>query len=328
MLQVDTGSEDTVRGIQYMATAAVVEASRPEIRLRSVPSTAPIITDIEQVTATKLDNFKVVAGVMNNTKLSDVEERIIQELRAGELLERVSEGLGDDPIEISNEDQEDSEDEIEEITVIDEVTESVEDIPTGDLKPKELRAIIMGYIEMINKVKDRPSREKFNLLELKQISKIDKNVGFIEGFCLALARKCESVKKGFKVGHIFVTHSQVNLILSHGILSRADIANTNNLGDTSMEGSSDILKSLPFNKLRTFIIDFYNFACSKKQFSDIKQFGQKHSMTPTHCRKVMTAVKRELSKAQVVNGKPQGIKVNNIFVSSGWVEKLQSYKIL
>ena len=44
-----TGSEDIVRGIQYMATAAVCEASRPEIRLRSIPDTAPVISDIEQV---------------------------------------------------------------------------------------------------------------------------------------------------------------------------------------------------------------------------------------------------------------------------------------
>ena len=56
---MDTGSEDTVRGIQYMATAMVAEASRPEIRLRSVPDSAPVISDLEQVTATKLDNFKV-----------------------------------------------------------------------------------------------------------------------------------------------------------------------------------------------------------------------------------------------------------------------------
>ena len=46
---METGSEDTVRGIQYMATAAVCEASKPEIRLRSIPDTAPVISDIEQV---------------------------------------------------------------------------------------------------------------------------------------------------------------------------------------------------------------------------------------------------------------------------------------
>ena len=283
------------------------------------------------MTATKLDNFKVVAGVMNNTKLSEEEERILQELRAGELLE-TDKSRGDESIMIGNDDQEDSEDEIEEITVIDEVTEAVdEDIPTGDLKPKELRAIIMGYIEMINKVKDDKGRAKFNLQELKQVTKIDKGLGFFEEFCLALARKCQSVKKGFKVGHIFVTHSQVNLILNHGILNRADIDNKASVTektDEDIKEGSDILKSIPFSKLRTFMIDFHNFACSKKQFSDIKQLGQKHSMTPTHCRKVMAAVKQEVSKAQVVNGKPQGIKVNNIFVSSVWVEKLLSYKIL
>ena len=269
-----------------------------------------------------------MAGVLNNTKLSEDEERIIQELRAGELLESVR-GHGDDPIVVGNDDQDDTEDEIEEITIIDEVTEAEEDIPTGDLKPKELRAIIMSYIEMINKTKDGPSREKFNLRELKQTTKIDKDLGFFEGFCLALARKCESVKKGFKVGHIFVTHSQVNLILNHGILSRADIANTAIAAEKSSDHSNsiDILKSIPFSKLRTFIIDFHNFACSKKQFADVKELGQKHSMTPAHCRKVMTAVKQELGKAPVVNGKPQGMKLNNIFVSSGWIEKLQSYNI-
>ena len=81
------------------------------------------------MTATKLDNFKVVAGVMNNTKLSEEEERILQELRAGELLE-TDKSRGDESIMIGNDDQEDTEDDIEEITVIDEVTEAVEeDIP-------------------------------------------------------------------------------------------------------------------------------------------------------------------------------------------------------
>lgn len=46
--QVNSESEDTVRKIQYMATAMVVEASKTDIRMRTIPETAPVITDIEQ----------------------------------------------------------------------------------------------------------------------------------------------------------------------------------------------------------------------------------------------------------------------------------------
>ena len=282
------------------------------------------------MTENKLNNFKVVAGVMNNTKLDEGEDRIIQEIRAGELLEGGKSVKGNDEEDFRILD-EDSEDEIEEITVIDEVTETVEDIPTGDLKPKDLRSLIMSYIEMINKVTSRKPRSKFNLYELKQLAKVDKNMRFFEEFCLAVARKCQSVKKGFKVGHIFVTHSQVNLILNHGILSKADIENKELSLELQIKAPSskedDLLKSIPFGKLRTFIIDFHNFLCGK-QLMDIKQLSQKHAMSESHCRRVMAAVTSEVNKAPVLNGKVQGIKVNNIFVSSGWVEKIKSYKIL
>ena len=43
-------------------------------------------------------------------------------------------------------------------------------------------------------------------------------------------------------------------------------------------------------------------------------------------RKVMSAISEQCKKAPIVDGKPQGMKVQNIFVSSNWVEKIQKYK--
>ena len=39
----------------------------------------------------------------------------------------------------------------EEITVIENVSDAVEDIPIEDLKPKDLRTLIMSYIELVQK---------------------------------------------------------------------------------------------------------------------------------------------------------------------------------
>ena len=168
------------------------------------------------MTENKLNNFKVVAGVMNNTKLDEGEDRIIQEIRAGELLEGGKSVKGNDEEDFRILD-EDSEDEIEEITVIDEVTETVEDIPTGDLKPKDLRSLIMSYIEMINKVTSRKPRSKFNLYELKQLAKVDKNMRFFEEFLCRQQFIASETLDDLTLIVIGLVHLRGEVILCHGV---------------------------------------------------------------------------------------------------------------
>ena len=92
-----------------------------------------------------------------------------------------------------------------------------ENIPIQDLKSKDQRSLILTYIDMVTQNGDAASTEHFDLVKLQRITKIDKPLQFFEDFCLALYKKCLTVKKGFKVGQTFLTQVQVNLILKHGV---------------------------------------------------------------------------------------------------------------
>ena len=91
-----------------------------------------------------------------------------------------------------------------------------EKIPIEDLKSKDQRSLIQSYIDMVTQISAASSPEHLDMVKLQGSTKIDKPLEFFEDLCLALYRKCLNVKKGFKVGQIFVTQVQVNLILKHG----------------------------------------------------------------------------------------------------------------
>ena len=94
-------------------------------------------------------------------------------------------------------------------------------IPIDDLKSKDQRSLILSYINMVTQNSAATSSENFDLVRLQRMTKIDKPLQFFEDFCLALYRKCLTVKKGFKVGQIFVTQVQVNMILKHGFMAKS-----------------------------------------------------------------------------------------------------------
>merc|ERR1712012_1454871 len=94
----------------------------------------------------------------------------------------------------------------EEITVIENVSDAVEDIPTEDLKPKDLRTLIMSYIELVQKFSSDKNRAKYSMEDIKMLrknTKIDKNIEFFTNF--------------------FVSQTQVTLIANYGIKDTEDI---------------------------------------------------------------------------------------------------------
>ena len=294
-----------------------------------------MITELDQVTSNKLDNFKVVAGVMNKDKPSAAELQLLGEIRAGDLFKQFTarkapqmqtpaHTISDDtPIVIENEESD------EEITVIEETETGVEDkIPTEDLKPKDLRSLIMAYNDMVTQHSTLPDREKYDMTKLQEASKIEKPLKFFEDFCFALYTKCENVRKGFKVGHIFVTQAQVKMILNHGIINHKDIMGQKEYMKLKHEAKwavmsdEDLMKTLPFNILRKFIIDFHNFLCGRVS---IVQMSKNAGLSEDKSRRVMQAVGKACMAAPVVSGHPQGLKVQNIFISATWVQEIQNY---
>ena len=87
------------------------------------------------------------------------------------------------------------------------------------LKPQDQRSLVLSYIDMVTQISLASSTDKFDLVKLKKTTKIDKPLQFFQDFCVALHKKCLNVKKGFKVGPIFVTQVQVNLILKYAIIA-------------------------------------------------------------------------------------------------------------
>ena len=84
----------------------------------------------------------------------------------------------------------------------------------------------------------------------------------------------------------------------------------------------DLMKTLPFNILRKFIIDFHNFLCGRVS---IVQMSKNAGLSEDKSRRVMQAVGKACMAAPVVSGHPQGLKVQNIFISATWVQEIQNY---
>ena len=87
-----------------------------------------------------------------------------------------------------------------------------------ELKSKDLRSLIGTYFNLLQQQASTSiNNERFDFAaSMKKSSRFKRHTQFFEDFCQALYGKCEDVRKGFKVGSIFVSQVQVNLVLKHG----------------------------------------------------------------------------------------------------------------
>ena len=68
------------------------------------------------------------------------------------------------------------------------------------------------------------------------------------------------------------------------------------------------------------LIDFHNHMCNRLS---VEEMNKNAGMNMGQCRKVMLAISKACRNAPSKN---QGIKIHNIYVGPGWMEKLKSYK--
>jgi len=88
-VRVDPAKSGDARDIRYMATALVVAKTSEKVKCLKFPADIAQIDAIDQVTPTKIDNFKVVAGVMNGTRLSEAERELLDSIKSGKLASKV-----------------------------------------------------------------------------------------------------------------------------------------------------------------------------------------------------------------------------------------------
>jgi len=236
-VRVDPAKSGDARDIRYLATALVVAKTSDEVKTMEFPSDIAKIETIDQVAKTKIDNFKIVAGVMNTTQLSKTEEEIIDDIKRGRLGSKFLDlsnhsGCTDDVLQESG----GSDDEatcVEKYVKVGEKEKeqniskevNIVDIQTlvSELKPKELRKLIMSYIEFVTKLPEEASKKKFDIGNIVKTLNSDKSIRFFADFFISLGHACKTAEKGIKVGHVFLTQTQVKAIRLKGIACEDDI---------------------------------------------------------------------------------------------------------
>ena len=229
-----------VRDIRYLATAVVVSKSSEEVKTIHFPIDIAKIENIDQVARTKISNFKIVAGVMNTTKLNDTEKEILEDIKEGKLGRKFMDFSSSDYVlqESGGSDDEDTCGEIvnnhSKKKKLKQKDENIIDIQTlvDDLKPKVLRKLIMSYIEIVSKLPENTPREKFDISSILKSLNTEKNFRFFVDFFISLGHACQTAEKGIKVGHVFLTQTQVKAIRNKGISCEGDI-------DMNTEGKID-----------------------------------------------------------------------------------------
>ena len=61
-------------------------------------------------------------------------------------------------------------------------------------------------------------------MNIVKILNIDKSIRFFADFFISLGRACKTAEKGIKIGHVFLTQTQVKAIRIKGIVCEDEIA--------------------------------------------------------------------------------------------------------
>merc|ERR1712038_2095899 len=205
------------RDISHLATAVVFASTHSLIRTRDIPSTAPKVTNLKQLEAAKVGNFRTVTGLVGKTALTEREKQLMAEVDVG--------GKGKDDMEI------DSDDEVEVLPTGANKVDEVElkaanaqlEARIKDFNLKDLRKLLMTYMTHLASIKETTERK----IDLTKITEgVNKDLGTVERLFLALGRKVKVETKSMKVGQVFLSQQQVKNILDKGILAPEHVDRT------------------------------------------------------------------------------------------------------
>merc|ERR1712183_201691 len=93
----------------------------------------------------------------------------------------------------------------------------------SQLKPKELRKLIMSYIEVVNKLPEDIPKKRIDVGIIVKSLNSEQDITFFKDFFISLGQTCKTAEKGIKVGHVFITQTQVKVIRLKGIVTKEDI---------------------------------------------------------------------------------------------------------
>ena len=247
------------RDVRYLSTGLIAAKTPEKLKRMKFPGDLDHVVSLEQVTPEKIENWKKVVSIMNGIKIRKAEQKILTEIESGQLASKVMKlpGVSDKILQESDDDNDASKKNslAEEAKIRDRVKKKTKDGKNNrdskdddkqkktdepqwpkvdykeiaklaeEMKPKELRKIIMAYIGAITNLPENPEKRIINVEALVAGVNTEKDLEFFAEFFVSLGQNCLRAEKGFKVGHMLVTMSQVKIIRSRGVLVKEDIVN-------------------------------------------------------------------------------------------------------
>ena len=359
--KVESETQDAkVREVPYMATAMVLAKTVDEIKVASIPETAAVVTSLDQVTKEKIANFRTVTNFLGGKKLTSKEESMLEEISRGELANQVMDlpsvptrGNNDEVVleDSETDDTEEEEEEEEEktqnqevedddeIMIVEERHVGVETLKSSgkdkgdelrskkaeenldglakELRPSELRKVVMAYIGMLARVQDRT----IEVVKLRDSCQPEIQIEFLAKFLLSLGEVCKLSQKGLKVGHVFITQSQVTLIRERGALEPSHLVGAVEQASHGTHHSNTLTKLSP-NVLRKILLGFVQLIEGK---TTLTKLGLGAGVV-TDLEGVLKTVVR-LCKANVEKEGHKGFKLQNIFINANTATQV-SFKLI
>ena len=191
-----------------------------------------------------------------------------------------------------------------------------------DLTPKQIRKLVMAYMDVVGKMPEKNPRNKIDPLAIAKSANINKDMTFLEKFFLAFAHSCRNSFKGMKFGSVFVTQSQVKAVLVKGIMGPEHILREGEV-QVSVEQTGDVFSDFRPDQLRKLVLGFLKVMEQKKSWGEV---AQEHNISLETAQQLLVALTekvKEVAKGDIREVVP--FKLQAIFISKDWAKRIFTF---
>jgi len=192
-----------------------------------------------------------------------------------------------------------------------------------DLTPKQIRKLVMAYMDVVGKMPEKNPRTKIDPLAIAKSANINnKDMAFLEKFFFAFAHGCRNSFKGMKFGSVFVTQSQVKAVLAKGIMGPEHILREGEVQPAD-EQTGDVFSDFRPDQLRKLVLGFLKVMEQKKSWGEI---ATEHNISLEAAQQALVALTekvKEVAKGDIREVVP--FKLQAIFISKDWAKRIFTF---
>ena len=191
-----------------------------------------------------------------------------------------------------------------------------------DLTPKQIRKLVMAYMDVVGKMPEKNPRTKIDPLAIAKSANINKDIAFLEKFFFAFAHGCRNSFKGMKFGSVFVTQSQVKAVLAKGIMGPEHILREGEV-QAAGEQTGDVFSDFRPDQLRKLVLGFLKVMEQKKSWGEIAKEHDISLETAQQLLVALTEMVKEVAKGDIREVVP--FKLQAIFISKDWAKRIFTF---